>query len=106
MNSPSKIGRQRRQQAWLKWIDHNRNTLQSIGLSPEVYLDIEHWEDFLQNGYVEWHPESYTGFDFTQLSRDRMRRFLDYLEANDDFHPDYCPMIRWLRVRLGIDAEP
>ena len=106
MTSPSKIEWQRRQQAWLVWIDLHRNTLKSIGLPPEVYLDLDHWEDFLQNGALDWHAESSTGFEFSRLSQPQMRRLLEFLETNDEFSPDWCPMPGWLRVRLGMDTQP
>ena len=85
--------------AWAEWTARYRPDLQAIGLSPEVYLSPEHWEDFLENGYLEWHPRDSAGFVFDQLSRasaGALRRFLEdqYGEAAR------CPpLLGWLRVR-------
>ena len=102
MTPSSRNEQQRQKQGWIIWIERHRATLKSIGLPPEVYLDLEHWCDFLQNGYLERHPESSTGFDFSQMSTDQMRQLLEFLDAHDEFHPDQCEMPGWLRVRCGF----
>ena len=61
-----------------------------------------HWTDFLQNGYLEWHPESQDGFVFDQSSRDQMSRLLEVLEASPEYRAE--PMSGWLRHRLGQAA--
>jgi len=90
----------KQREAWAAWIASSRAVLQVIGLPPEVYLSREHWEDFLENGYLEWHPQDSAGFVFDQLSAvsaGALRRFLEgeYGEAAR------CPpLLAWLRVRL------
>ena len=58
--------------------------------------------DFLHNGYLEWHPESYDGFTFDELSPGQMSDLLAVLEAS----PEYVsgPMAGWLRHRIGRPA--
>src|SRR4051794_33853627 len=98
----------KRRAAWAEWLALHRPKLQAIGLPPEVWLSPEHWEDFLQNGYLEWHPQDCTGFAFDRLppaSAAALRRFLEtqYGEA------EHCaPLLRWLRVRQNDDriADP
>jgi hypothetical protein len=81
--------------AWVEWIALHRTALQAIGLSSEVYLSEAHWKDFLENGYLEWHPQDGTGFVFDRLSpasAGALRRFLEgqYGDAN------YCPpLLGW-----------
>jgi hypothetical protein len=85
--------------AWTKWIDARRPELQGIGLPPEVYLSLAHWDDFLENGYLELHPEDRTGFVFDKLSpaaAGALRRFLERQFGESDRCP---PLLGWLRVR-------
>ena len=95
--SKSQAHRNRRE--WDDWLSQHRQTLQSCGLAPEVYLSAEHWDDFLQNGYLEWHRDDTAGFAFDQLSPTEagaLRRFLEE-QCNDD---NTCPpLLQWLRER-------
>jgi hypothetical protein len=72
-------------------------------MPPEVLLSQSHWLDFLQNGYLELHPESYAGFSFDKLSADQMSGLLAVLESS----PEYAqqPMVNWLRHRLGRSSK-
>ena len=94
-----KSHRDAEQRAWQAWLSRHEPALKAAGLPPSVTLSESHWTDFLQNGYLEWHPESQDGFVFDQLSRDQMSRLLAVLEAS----PEYAaqPMSGWLRYRLG-----
>ena len=86
-------------EAWAKWIAHHRPEFQAIGLPAEVYLSRSHWGDFLENGYLEWHPHDRTGFVFDQLSpasAGALRRFLENQYADAVRCP---PLLGWLRVR-------
>jgi hypothetical protein len=67
-----------------------------------VTLSESHWTDFLQNGYLEWHPESRDGFVFDQLSCDQMSRLLAVLEVSPEYGAE--PMSGWLRYRLSQPA--
>jgi hypothetical protein len=88
-----------RRDAWQEWIDLHRAELQAIGLPPEVYLSADHWDDFLQNGYLELHPQDCTGFSFQKLSpasAGALRRFLEGQFAKSSC----CPyLLSGLRVR-------
>jgi hypothetical protein len=67
-------------EAWAGWISLHRSALRAIGLPAEVYLSADHWADFLENGYLEWHPQDRTGFTFDRLSpasAGALRRFLE-----------------------------
>ena len=90
------------QRAWRSWLSRHEPALKAIGLSPSVTLSERHWTDFLQNGYLEWHPGSQDGFVFDQLSRDQMSRLLAVLESSPEFFAE--PMSGWLRYRLGQPA--
>ena len=85
--------------AWHEWLSRNAASIRAIGLQPEVTLSCEHWSDFLQNGYLEQHPESWTGFTFHQLSREQMGGLLSLLDGSPEFAVQ--PMTGWLRGRLG-----
>ena len=91
----------KRQDAWHEWIADNGTALKSIGLPPEVYLTVDHWMDFLENGHLHWHADDSTGFEFSQLSHEQMVRLCDVLENFHEFEPEYYPMIGWLHVRIG-----
>jgi hypothetical protein len=95
----------KRKQAWHEWIETNLSRLKGIGLPPEVYLDLQHWEDFLANGHLHWHPETSTGFHFSDLSISQMRALLTLLETEDEFIPENFPLPQWLRVRLSQVSE-
>jgi hypothetical protein len=85
--------------AWTEWIDGHRAELKSIGLPPEVYLSESHWNDFLQNGCLEWHPQDSTGFEFGSLvpgASGALRRFLEGQYGAAENSP---PLLGWLRVR-------
>jgi hypothetical protein len=73
--------------------------LTATGLPPSVMLSEDHWTDFLQNGYLECHPESYDGFTFDKLSSGQMSELLAVLEASPQYLSE--PMVGWLRYRLG-----
>jgi hypothetical protein len=55
-----KAGGLKNRAGWAKWITRYRSELQAVGLPPEVYLSLEHWEDFLENGYLALHPQDRT----------------------------------------------
>jgi len=97
----TKTDERKRQQSWHQWITANGTTLKSIGLPPEVYLSLDHWLDFLENGHLHWHTDDSTGFEFSQLSHDHMIRLCDFLENTNEFEPEYYPMIGWLHTRIG-----
>jgi hypothetical protein len=84
---------------WAEWIGLHRPALQALGLPPEVYLSADHWADFLENGYLEWHPQDCTGFTVDRLSpasAGALRRFLEGQFGGDEQCP---PLLGWLRVR-------
>jgi hypothetical protein len=95
----AKSQQHKKRSVWAEWIARYRPDLQAMGLSPEVYLSPEHWNDFLENGYLEWHPPDSASFMFDQLSpasAGALRRFLEthYGEATR------CPpLLEWLRNR-------
>src|SRR5262245_29845823 len=84
---------------WEEWLGRHRAALNEAGLPAGVMLGEGHWIDFLQNGYLERHPEAADGFEFGHLSREQMERLLAVLEGS----PEYVgqPMVGWLRHRLG-----
>jgi hypothetical protein len=93
------------------WLNANRDKLRKMGLPLEVYLSWDHWYDFLENGWLESHPEERTGYTFDRWSPGQMKQVLAFLEAafpNPDLeydagNPRGLPsMVGWLRVRLGI----
>ena len=92
---------QKERTLWQEWIGRHRGTLKGMGLPPEVYLSLGHWQDFLENGEIHWHPDDSTGFELAQLSRAQMERLCGFLEAYDEFRPEHFPLLGWLRVRLG-----
>ena len=92
----------KRKAAEKAWIDRYWPTLKKIGLPPVVYLDYDHWTDFLDNGYIEFHVDP-TNFSFTQLSTDQLKQLHIFLEeqyGHDDLPPS---LLSWLRVRLQSD---
>ena len=92
-----------RSRRWNVWIDTNRSTLASIGLSPSVYLDEARWQDFLQNGHLDWHPDP-TGFGFEDLSKDQLARLGDFLESEYGRESASPPLLGWIRVRRGMST--
>jgi hypothetical protein len=102
----SKRNSARERHAWDSWIGLHRRTFVSLGLPAEVYLSADHWNDFLENGYLEWHPEESTGFSFDQLPpalAGALRRFLEEQYGEEKRCP---PLLQWLRVRhaMGLIA--
>jgi hypothetical protein len=89
--------------AWRNWLTHDAPALKAISLPPELTLSSSHWIDFLQNGYLERHPESDAGFDLDLMTAGQMRGLLAVLEASPQFTAE--PMSGWLRVRLGTVAN-
>jgi hypothetical protein len=88
-----------RREAWAAWVALHRPELQAIGLPPEVHLSADHWEDFLENGHLERHPQDCTGFAFDRLtpaSAGALRRLLEGEHGEEDPCP---PLLGWLRVR-------
>jgi hypothetical protein len=85
--------------AWQQWYVRHVPALKALSLPPSVVLSESHWRDFLQNGYLEWHPESRDGFAFDQLSIEQMAGLLEILEASPAYASE--PMVGWLQVRLG-----
>jgi hypothetical protein len=86
--------------AWIEWIERVRPSLQAIGPPPEVSLGPDHWNDFLENGHLHWHPQDSTGFEFMQLSAAQSRELLRFLEEEfpeADRHP---PLLKWLRLLI------
>jgi hypothetical protein len=88
--------------SWREWLVRNEKLLRACGLPPELTLSRAHWEDFLENQYLEHYPESNAGFMFDDLSQEQMGRLLALLESC----PEYVgrAMVSWLRVRLGRAA--
>lgn len=94
-----KSDRHARDRAWQSWLSRHQAALREVGLSPSVILSEDHWTDFLQNGYLERHPESNDGFAFDQMTPGQMLALLRVLEAS----PQYAlsPLVRWLRHRVA-----
>lgn len=89
----------RRLQEWRGWIDNRRAELIAVGLPPEVYLDADHWYDFLENGHIHWHESS--GFEFDDLSPARLAALLRFLEREYGATEPPVPLLRWVRARSG-----
>lgn len=64
----SKSTRHAEHREWRRWLAPYESTLRDVGLPPGVTMSEAHWIDFVQNGYLERHPESNDGFMFDQLS--------------------------------------
>lgn len=90
----------RQSRTWENWIANNRDALKGIGLPATVYLDDEHWSDFLENGHLHWHDDP-SGFEFGHLSKPQMAALLRFLENEYADKPDCPPLLRWVRVRCG-----
>lgn len=86
------------QQAWHSWIETHRTELISIGLPPEVYLNEKHWQDFLENGHLHWHPSS--GFDFSKLNSGQAAALLRFLDEAYGANSSLLNLRGWLAVRL------
>ena len=87
---------------WRAWLDANQSALHRAGLPPSVTMSPSHWDDFLQNGYLEWHPESQDGFSLDRMADEQMAELLSVLEIAARTHPKFAegPMAGWVRVRL------
>ena len=94
-----KSNRHDEQRAWQAWLSENKFALNSLQLPPSVTLSESHWIDFLQNGHMDWHPESDDGFFFHQLTKEQMSGLLALLEASPEYNSQ--PMVGWLRHRLA-----
>jgi len=70
-----------------------RRNLEVDWPSSRVYLDLGYWKDFLENGHLHRHSESSTGFEFAQLSPPQMHRLLAFLETQNEFKPEYYPLL-------------
>lgn len=92
----------RKSQKWHAWIDRYREELVAIGLPAEVYLDESHWSDFLENGHLHWHETS--GFDFGDLSAGQLATLHRFLEREFGAAEQCPPLLRWVRVRLGVQT--
>lgn len=88
---------------WRDWLARNGPRLKALGFPPEVILSRDHWVDFLENGWLERFPESYTGFTFDRLSTDQMRGLLQVLESSKEFNGS--SMSGWIRHRLGKSRD-
>jgi hypothetical protein len=95
----AKCNKRLERSAWSDWVNQHQHALAATGLPPEVYLDAEHWQDFLENGHLHWHPEDSTGFDFNQLSGDQASSLLRFLEDQYGAENRNPPLLSWLRVR-------
>ena len=95
-----KTERHKEHAAWHAWIEQHGSALKSMGLPADVYLTLDHWQDFLENGQLHWHEEDTTGFEFSQLAKNQMERLRSFLEENREFRPEYFPLLEWLRIRL------
>ena len=89
-----------RDRAWKTWIGENHFHLERIGLPLALYQDAAHWDDFLENGHLDWHADG-PPFDFGELGRGQMEQLCAFLERHYPNKPP--PLIGWLRVRLGKD---
>jgi hypothetical protein len=87
-------------QAWQEWIDRHRIELAAIGLPPEVSLDESHWYDFSENGHLQWHESG--GFEFGELSKGQLGALHRFLEREFGGAGRLPPLLRWVRVRLGV----
>jgi len=85
------------QRKWREWLAANEAALLEAGLSNEVLISQDHWTDFLQNGYLEWHPESSSGFTFDQLTSEQMKKLLKVLQQSHDYPGE--GMAGWIRTR-------
>jgi hypothetical protein len=86
-------------EAWNRWIDQHRAEMKAMGLSPEVYLSESHWQDFLANGHLHWHPQDSTRFtenDLPPPAIAALRRFLELQYGHSDPIP---ALLGWLRAR-------
>jgi hypothetical protein len=93
-------------QKWHAWIDHHRAELVATGLPAEVYLEEDHWSDFLENGHLHWHSTS--GFAFGDLSLSQLTALHRLLEREFGATEQCPPLLRWVCVRAGLQtpSEP
>lgn len=87
---------------WKNWIDQNHHHLESIGLPLAIYQDIDHWEDFLENGHLHWHIDGPL-FDVKDLTTECMELLYTFLERNYLEQPP--TLLQMLSVRLGKKVQ-
>jgi hypothetical protein len=96
---------------WQEWMACHREDLRSCGLAPEVLLSLDHWEDFLENGWLHWHEEGSSHWRVQQLSRTQKAALLRLLESQGGELELQSNVLRWMRVacrgsdRSGDDVE-
>ncbi|EKT86123.1 hypothetical protein [Leptospira santarosai] len=83
---------------WKHWIGQNHHHLESIGLPLAIYQDIEHWEDFLENGHLHWHIDGPPS-DVKDLATENMKLLYIFLERNYFKQPP--ALLQMLKVRFG-----
>lgn len=86
---------------WNAWIDTHRASLRSFGVPPEVYVDREHWREFLEVGDVCRYRDVYTGFEFSDLSPMQMRALLRFLQSQEHFGAAGSNLAGWLQHRIA-----
>jgi hypothetical protein len=87
--------------AWKNWVSENQSDLEHLGLPLALYQDAGHWEDFLENGCLDWHSDG-PPFDFRNLPRGQMEHLCAFLERHYSEKPP--PLLGFLRARLGKDT--
>jgi hypothetical protein len=90
-----------RRQAFERWHALHLETLVNIGLPPSVHTDEDHWLAFLENGHLHWHEDPWR-FEFGQLSSGQLAALHRFLEGEYGQSEQCPPLLRWLRVRMGI----
>ena len=96
-----------RERAWPAWIHEHRETLCSIGLPLETFVDLRSWDQFAECGDV-YAPRAEgvaRGFHFGDLQRGQMHALLRLLEQTDDFRPAQSSLLGFLRVRLAEEPS-
>lgn len=89
-----------------EWLEAHRQELREIGCEPEVLLSWAHWADFIENGWLEHHPNDRTSFQFDDLSLEQSRELLAFLRRHFPSHQldvDRVSLVGWLTVRLESD---
>ncbi|MCH1911710.1 hypothetical protein L9Z41_03840 [Leptospira noguchii] len=82
---------------WKNWVSQNHFHLESIGLPLAIYQDIDHWEDFLENGHLHWHIDG-PPFDVKDLTTNSIKLLYTFLERNYFERPPM--LLQMLRARL------
>ena len=80
------------------WIDRHWPALKAIGVPPVVCRDYDHWDDFLENGCLDFHPDP-THFSFQQLSAEQQVQLRQFLEREYGERERIPPLLGWLRHR-------